>query len=121
MATFGSLPFPQVQTLDWKVTQSIIEKPVPLRVGSFKEFGYNAGRTVTVSGIFTATSQPGVFTFMELLRRLVAVGMMDVFNAGDGSAIFNALISDPVYDIVAGDWFPGTYRITYSISFTETA
>jgi hypothetical protein len=87
-------------------------------VGSFREFGYNAGRTVTVSGIFSATTQPGVFTFMELLRRLV--GTVDIFNAGDGSHAFNALISDPAYDIVAGDWFTGTYRITYSISFTET-
>ena len=108
-----------VQKLDWKLTQSLIEKPVPLRVGSFRRFGYNIGRTVTVTGLMEATTQAVIFTFMELLRRLV--GSVDVFDPGDGSQPFNALISDPAFDVVAGDWFSGVCRITYAISFTEMA
>lgn len=76
-------------------------------------------RTATVTGIFKATSQGVIFTFMERLHRLA--GAVDLFDMQDGTQTFQAIMRDPSFEIMAGDWFTGTYRVTYSASFSETA
>ena len=119
MARFGGLMLPQVQSLDYRTIQKNIDKTAPNRVGNYRAFGSNYGRAASVSGLFKATSQVDALRFIESLHAYA--GVIETFDPQDGKSAFTAIMSDPSFEIVVGDWWTGKYEFTYSASFQETA
>jgi hypothetical protein len=120
MVKFGSYALPHV--LDIQVTKSRqeIERPVPYRSIAYRVDQADLGQTVRLTGEIRADTLDDVHSAIEQIRTLND-GTGRSLDLEDGeTAPFDALLTDPEYDLQVGDWSnTGRCYVPYSVTLLE--
>ncbi len=120
MVKFGSYSLPHV--LDVQVTKARQEKerPVPYRSIAYRIDQADLGQTVRLTGEIRANSLDDVHSAIEQIR-VLNDGTGRSLDLEDGeTAPFDALLTDPEYDLQVGDWSnTGRCYVPYSVTLLE--
>lgn len=118
MLSFGPLTLSALQTADLTDESTFTETDVVSRNVAYRRYLNKVGRRVQASGYYTSTQQVNVLGFIVELRRY-SDNVSRLVDLEDGSAPFYALLSSPSVSVAVGDWYPGYYRVTWSVTFQE--
>jgi len=120
MVKFGQQQLEHVLSVQTEKARMQIEYFIPGSTLAYRSDSTSLGESELIVGEIRETIISVAAAKMEMLRRLCD-GTARILDFEDGSASFNALLSDPEFELDVEDWFAGKYQVAYRIRFLKTA
>jgi hypothetical protein len=125
MVLFGTFTFPHVLEIQVTEAHEEIETVIPYANVSYRADRADLGRTFKLSGEIRETDTDAVRVKIDEIRALIN-GVAQTVDLEDGTATFNAILTDPEYSLDVDDWLENThfsadgkFYVPYTISLLE--
>lgn len=120
MVQFRNVPLPHPLTATETKAHQEIELKRPYANVAYRIEMADLGRTFKVTGEIRETDRIQALIRLLWFRRL-SDGAVSVLNLeDDAGTTLNAKLGDVEYTITVGDWYPGYYRVPYTVTFLES-
>ena len=116
--SYGQFELPHVLRMQVAQQQQEGQRRIPYRSVSYRYAQANLGRTIVIQGEIRELTASNVRGKIDFLRSFLD-GVSRQLVLDQGQTMLNAILSDPEYAIIVGDWVTGRYNVPYSLTFLE--